>query len=76
MELLDLPDVIVDNTPKGLFLLSSHLMGFLWSVIFHFLSKFVSVPFRIVKKLLIVTFWSFLQNVCLKILNRNQWCCH
>ena len=35
-------------------LLSSHLMGFLWSVIFDFLSNFVSVLFRIVKKLLIV----------------------
>ena len=37
-----------------LLLLSSHLMGFLWLVIFHFLSKFVSVLFKIVKKLLIV----------------------
>ncbi len=35
-------------------LLSSHLMWFLWSVIFDFLSNFVSVLFRIVKKLLIV----------------------
>ena len=35
-------------------LLSSHLMGFLWSVIFNFLSNFVSVLFRIVTKLLTV----------------------
>ena len=37
-----------------LLLLSSHLMRFLWSVIFHLLSNCVSVLFRIVKKILIV----------------------
>ena len=46
--------ILLFDLESCLLLLSLHLVGFLWSVIFHFLSKFFSVLFKIVKKLLIV----------------------